>query len=104
MAVSSREMDHHTISGNISPIQIHQKLKKGCATVAVCRFCYKTMSGCSTQRNCHILGRPVLGPTKAGIGTCIAINKNDDDTRAILKNAQLALSKVMLGKEEAASC
>ena len=28
MAVSSRQIDHHTISGNISLFQIHQKLKK----------------------------------------------------------------------------
>ena len=28
MAVSSRQIGHHTISGNISLFQIHQKLKK----------------------------------------------------------------------------
>ena len=36
----------------------------------------------------HILGRFVLGQAKAGIQACIAINKRDDDRKAILKNAQ----------------
>ena len=30
MAVSSRQIGHHTISGNISLFQIHQKLKRWC--------------------------------------------------------------------------
>ena len=46
------------------------------------------------------MGRPVLGQTKAGIQSCIAINKKDDDRRAILKNAQRAFSEVMREKEE----
>ena len=40
--------------------------------------------------------------TKAGIQTCIAINKKEDDRRAIFKNAQQALGAVMQGKEETA--
>ena len=67
--------------------------KKGGAKIAACKFCYKIFSGCcNTRAAAHILGRPVLGQTKAGIQTCVAINKKDDDCRAILKNAQLALS------------
>ena len=77
--------------------------KKGGAKIAVCKFCDKSFSGCCTTRAAaHILGRPVLGQTKAGIQACIAINKKDDDRRAILRNAQRALSEVMRGKEEAA--
>ena len=42
--------------------------KKGGAKNAVCKFCDKTFSGCCTSRAAaHILGRPVLGQTKAGI-------------------------------------
>ena len=48
----------------------------------------------------HILGRPVLGKTKAGIQPCITINKKDIDWRAILKSAQRARSEVMQEKEE----
>ena len=60
--------------------------------------------GCSTTRvTAHSLGRPVFGQTKPGILKCIAINKKGDDRRAVLKNAQRALSKVMRGKEEAAA-
>jgi hypothetical protein len=78
--------------------------KKGGAKIAVCKFCDKTFSGCCTTRAAaHILGRPVLGQTKAGIQTCIAINKKDDDRRAILKNAQRALSEVMREKEGTAA-
>ena len=47
------------------------------------------------------MGRSVLGQAKAGIQACIAINKKDDDRRAILKNSQLALGEVMRGKEDA---
>ena len=66
--------------------------KKGGAKIAVCKFCDKTFSGCcTTGAAAHILGRPVLGQTKAGIQTCMAINKKDDDRRAILKNAQRVL-------------
>ena len=78
--------------------------KKGGAKIAVCKFCDKSFSGCCTTRAAaHILGRPVLGQIKAGIQACIAINKKDDDRRAILRNAQRALSEVMRGKEEAAA-
>ena len=70
--------------------------KKGSAKIAASKICDKTFSGCCTTRaTAHILGRPVLGQTKAGIQSCIIINKKDDDQRAILKNAQLALSEVM---------
>ena len=67
--------------------------KKGGAKIAACKFCYKIFSGCcNTRAAAHILGRPVLGQTKAGIQTCMAINKKDDDQRAILKNAKQALA------------
>ena len=44
-----------------------------------------------------------LYQAKAGIQTCIAINKKDDDRRAILKNAQRVLSEVMREKEGTAA-
>ena len=69
------------------------------------KFCDKILSGCCTTRaTSHILGRPVLGQTIAGIRACIAINKKDDDRRAILKNAKRALSEVMRSNEETAAC
>ena len=76
--------------------------------IAVCNFCDRTFSDCSTTRttvsnshwlsNCPHLGH-LFSQTKAGIQTCITIKKNDDDRRAILKNAKQAPRKVMKGKE-----
>ena len=63
------------------------------------RFC----ACCTTRASAHILGRHVLGQTNAGIQACILINKKDDDWRAILRNAQQALSEAMRGEEEAAA-
>ena len=86
---------YFTVSNSSDP-------KKGGAKIAVCKFCDKTFSGCCTSRAAaHILGRSVLGQAKAGIQACIAINKKDDDRRAILKNSQQALGEVMRGKEDA---
>ena len=97
------QISHLTISGNISLCQIYQK---GGAKIAACKFCGKTFSAsCTTRATASILGRPALGQTKAGMELCVlnwlTINKKDDDQREILKNAQLALSKVILEKEEA---
>ena len=65
IAISSRQIGHHTICGNISLFQIHQKLRKGGAKIAASKFCDKAFSGCCTTRaTAHILGRPVLGQTK----------------------------------------
>ena len=53
--------------------------KKSGAKNAICAFCDKSFSGCSTTRAAaHILGRPVLGQIKAVIHPCIVINKKDD--------------------------
>ena len=94
MALSSRQIGHHTISGNISHVSNSSEAKKGSTKIAACKFCDKTYSGCCTTRaTAHILGRPVLGQTNAGIQSCITINKKDDVWRAILKNAQRALAK-----------
>ena len=73
MPVSSRQISHHTISGNISLFQNSNlsEAKNGGAKIVACKFCDKTFSGAIA----HILGRPVLGQTKAGIQSCIAINK-----------------------------
>ena len=88
---------HFTISNS-------SEAKKGGAKNAVCNFCDKIFSGCCTTRaTAHILGRPVLGQTNAGIRACIAINKKDDDRRASLRSAQKALCEVMRSKEETAA-
>ena len=107
MAVSKGQKAHHTSrSGNILLVQIHQTRdpKKAGAKIAVYKFCDNTFSGCCTSKAAaHILGRSVLGQAKAGIQACIAINKKDDDRRAILKNAQRALGEVVRWKEDAAA-
>ena len=66
----------------------------------VCMFCRKNFSSCSTTRaSAHILGRPVMGQQKAGIHPCLAIQKKDDDRRAVLRSAQKELGEVICGKE-----
>ena len=105
MAVSSKQTDHHTISCNILLFQIHQKLKRWCGDCSL-QICDKPFSGCyTTIATAHIFGHPVSGQAKAGIPTCITINKRDGDKRALanLKNEKQALSEVMRGKEEAAA-
>jgi hypothetical protein len=75
--------------------------KKGGAKNALCMFCDKNFSGCSTSRAAaHLLARPVMGQDKAGVKPCIAINKKDDDRRGALRNAQRAIGKVIRDKEQ----
>ena len=64
--------------------------KKGGAKNTVCKFCDKIFSGCCTQQQPTFWGvlYSVLGQTNALIRACIAINKKNDDRRAILKNAK----------------
>ena len=48
-------------------IMKHTDPKKSGAKNAICAFCDKSFSGCSTTRAAaHILGRPVLGQIKQG--------------------------------------
>ena len=103
MTVSKGQKAHHTIWQHFD-VSNSSDPKKGGAKIAVCKFCVNNFSGCCTLRAAApILGRSVLGQAKAGIQACIAINKKDDDRRAILKNAQQALGEVMQGKEDAAA-
>jgi hypothetical protein len=44
-----------------------------------------------------------LGQSKAGIQTCIVVNKKDDDRSGAFKIAQKAIGEVMRGKEESKS-
>ena len=75
--------------------------RKGGAKNAVCMFCDKSFSGCSTcTAAAHVLGRPVLAQEKAGIHPCIAIYKKDDDRRSVLRTAQKTIVKMMRGKEQ----
>ena len=76
MAVSSRQISHHTISGNISN---SSEAEKVAAKIAACKFWDKTFSGCLP---------PEQQPTFWGIQSCLTINKKDDDGGAILKYAQ----------------
>ena len=83
-----------TVTNNTDP-------KKGGAKNALCMFCDKNFSGCSTSRAAaHLLARPVMGQDKAGVKPCIAINKKDDDRRGALRNAQRAIGKVIRDKEQ----
>ncbi len=62
-------------------------------------FCDKFFSGCSTARAAaHILVRPVISQIKAGIQSCVAINKKDDDRRGALRQAQKTVGEVILVK------
>ena len=82
-------------------IMNHTDPKKSGAKNAICAFCDKSFSGCSTTRAAaHILGRPVLGQIKAGIHPCIVINKKDDDRRGAFKNAQKTIGGIMREKEQ----
>ena len=73
----------------------HTYPKKSGAKNAICAFCDKSFSGCSTTRAAaHILGRPVLGQIKAGIHPCIVIIKKDDDRRGAFKNAQKTIGGI----------
>ena len=79
--------------------------KNSGAKIPVCKFCDNTFSGCCTSRAAaHIFGHSVLGQAKAGIQACIAINKKDDDRRAILKNAHRAFGEVLQGKDSKGRC
>ena len=69
MAVSGRQVGHHTISGNISLFQIHQKLKKVVQRLQPANFVTKPLVVAT------LWGRPVFGQTKAGIQSCIKINQ-----------------------------
>ena len=74
--------------------------KKGGSKNACCMFCEKSFSGCSTARAAaHILARPVMGQSKAGIQSCVAINKKDDDRRGALRQAQKTVGEVIRVKE-----
>jgi len=85
---------YFTVTNNTDP-------KKGGAKNALCMFCDKNFSGCSTSRAAaHLLARPVMGQDKAGAKPCIAINKKDDDRRGALRNAQRAIGKVIRDKEQ----
>ena len=73
--------------------------RKGGAKNAVCMFCDKSFSGCSTSRAAaNILGHPVLAQEKAGICPCIAIYKKDNDGRGALRTAQKTIVEMMHGK------
>ena len=47
----------------------------------------------------HILARPVMGESKAGIQSCVAINKKDDDRLGALRQAQKTVGEVIRVKE-----
>ena len=75
--------------------------RKGCTKNAVCMFCDKSFSGCSTSRAAaHVLGHPVLAQEKAGIRPCIAIYRKDYDRRGALRTAQKTIGEMMWGKQQ----
>jgi hypothetical protein len=91
--------------GNIFLFQIHQMSRKVEPRMQFASFFYRVFSGCSTTKDvaAHILGRPILGQSKAGIQACIVIKKKDDDRRgsySTFEIVQKAIGEVMCGKEE----
>jgi hypothetical protein len=69
--------------------------KKGGSMNACCMFCKKSFSGCSTARAAaHILARPAMGQNKAGIQTCVAINKKNVDRRGALMLTQKTVGEL----------
>ena len=93
MAVSNGQKAHHTI-WQYFDVSNSSNPQNGGAKIPVCNFCDNTFSGCCTSRAAaHIFGHSVLGQAKAGIQACIAINKKDDDRRAILKMHSEHLAK-----------
>jgi hypothetical protein len=90
----------HIMFGNFFQLQILLIQRKADPMNACCMFCEKSFSGCSTARAAaHILARPVMGQSKAGIQSCVAINKKDDDRRGALRQAQKTVSEVIRVKE-----
>ena len=81
-------------------VENHTEAKKGGSKNALCMFCDKVFSGCSTARAAaHLLGRPVMGQHKAGIQACVAINKKDDDRRGSLRQARKTVGEAVRVKE-----
>ena len=74
--------------------------KKGGSKNACCMFCKKSFIGCSTARAAaHFLARPAMGQNKAGIQTCVAINKKDFERRGALIQTQKTVGEVIRVKE-----
>ena len=81
-------------------VENHTEAKKGGSKNALCMFCDKVFSGCSTARAAaHLLGRPVMSQHKAGIQACVEINKKDDDRRGSLRQARKTVGEAVRVKE-----
>ena len=64
-----------------------------------CTFCDAAFSRCSSSRAfAHILGRAVLGQTRAIVGACVPIRKDDDNRYDQFKTAQKVLNKEIMSK------
>ena len=99
MAVSRRQKAHHTIPGNILLFQIQQILKKVVQKFQSANFVTKPSVAAVLQGQqptfWGVLYKVKQKLDAAGIQACIAINKKDDDKRAISKNAQQAHGEVI---------
>jgi hypothetical protein len=74
---------------------------KGASKNSQCMFCDRSFTGISTTRTVsHVLGRPVMGQSTAGINVGITI-KEEEDKRANLKKTRNALGGNISEKEAA---
>ena len=75
---------------------------RGASKNSQCMFCDRSFTGISTTRAVsHVLGRPVMGQSTAGIKVCITIKKKEEVRRADLKKARAELSGNIREKEAA---
>ncbi len=62
---------------------------RGASKNSQCMFCDRSFTGISTTRAVsHVLERPVMGQSTAGIKVCITIQQKEEDRRADLKKAR----------------
>ena len=75
---------------------------RGASKNSQCMFCDRSFTGISTTRAVsHVLGRPVMGQSTAGIKVCITIKPKEEDRRADLKKARDELGGNFREKEAA---
>ena len=83
-------------------VDVAQYGTRGGSKNSQCMFCDRSFTGISTTRAVsHILGRPVMGQSKAGIKGCIALKNKEEDRRADLKKARDELGGIIREKEAA---
>ena len=83
-------------------VDVAQYGTRGGSKNSQCMFCDRSFTGISTTRAVsHILGRPVMGQSTAGIKGCIALKNKEEDRGADLKKARDELGGIIREKEAA---